>query len=465
VNLPALPPAEFGVALDPAVRRPRPDVLVGGHPIRVLRLRPAGGEQVDAWERGGAIGPTRAAGSLARRLFDAGIAHPCAPVGAGPPVTAVTVVIPVRDRPGGLASTLDALAGVAGVIVVDDGSRHPVPAAGRCVIRHHTPRGPAAARNTGWRAARTPFVAFVDADCAPAPGWLTALLPDFADDAVGAVAPRIVTVSGPGTPAVLAAYERCRSPLDLGRHPAAVRPGSPVPYVPTAALIVRRQALLDASGLDEGLRFGEDVDLVWRLHRLGWRVRYQPATTVTHPARSGFGPWLDQRFHYGRSAPPLASRHGRAVAPVALSPWTAAAWGLAVSGHPAAGALVVAATSAALARRAGPDRATARTLAGLALTGNLRGGAALAGAVRRAWLPPAVAGAALSARLGRRTPALALAAALVIPPVAAWVRQRPAGLGPLTWSALCSLDDLAYQAGVWAGVVESRSAAALLPDC
>ncbi len=238
-----------------------------------------------------------------------------------------------------------------------------------------------------------------------------------------------------------------------------------MPYLPTAALLVRRQSLLDAGGFDEGLRFGEDVDLVWRLDRLGWRVRYQPATTVAHPARSGYGPWLDQRFHYGRSAAPLASRHGRAVAPVAISPWTAAAWGLAVSGHPVAGTVVVAATSAALARRAGPDRATARTLARLALTGNLRGGAALAGAVRRAWLPPAVVVAALSARLGRRTPALALGAAMVIPPMTAWVRQRPEGLGPLSWSALCGLDDLAYQAGVWAGVIESRSAAALLPDC
>ena len=247
-----------------------------------------------------------------------------------------------------------------------------------------------------------------------------------------------------------------------------MRPGSPVPYVPTAALVVRRQALLDAGGFDEGLRYGEDVDLVWRLDRLGWRVRYQPAATVAHPTRRGLGPWLDQRFHYGRSAAPLAARHGRAVAPVAVIAVDRGGVGFGrQSAIRCAGALVVAATSAALARRAGPDRATARTLAGLALTGNLRGGAGLASAVRRAWLPPAGRRRRpVGPRCGRRTPALALGAALVIPPrrgVGSATTRRVGSVDLV--GALRLADDLAYQAGVWAGVIESRSAAALLPDC
>ena len=51
--------------------------------------------------------------------------------------------------------------------------------------------------------------------------------------------------------------------------------------MPTAALVVRRAVLED--GLDTALRYGEDVDLVWRLHDAGWRVRYDPAVVVgTH---------------------------------------------------------------------------------------------------------------------------------------------------------------------------------------
>jgi mycofactocin system glycosyltransferase len=461
---PALPQT-FRLALDPSVRRPRPEVLVGGAPLRVLRLTPAGAALVDRWAAGGPIGAGAGAQALARRLLDAGIADPRPRPGGGPPADEVTVVIPVRDRPAGLAVTLAALGRTAPacrVIVVDDGSDPPV-AAGATVVRHHCSRGPAAARNTGWRAATTTHVAFLDADCSPAPRWLATLLPHFADPAAGAVAPRITTEAPVDAPAAVGRYERERSPLDLGERPSPVRPGSRVPYVPTAALVARHAALEESGGFDETMRYGEDVDLVWRLHKMGWRVRYEPAATVGHPSRGSLGAWLQQRYQYGRSAAPLAARHGNAVAPVDVSPWSALAWGAATAGHPEAGAAVALGTAAALARRAGGDRATARTLAGLALTGNLRAGAVLAGGVRRAWLPPALVVAALAWRLGNRAPAVALGAAFTVPPLVEWARRPHGGLGPVAWSALRLADDLAYQAGLWSGVIERRSGAALLP--
>jgi hypothetical protein len=56
-----------------------------------------------------------------------------------------------------------------------------------------------------------------------------------------------------------------------------------------------------------------------------------------------------------------------------------------------------------------------------------------------------------------------LAAVLALPPLVEWGLGRAGGLDPLTWSLARHADDLAYQTGVWAGVIESRSAAALLP--
>jgi hypothetical protein len=138
-------------------------------------------------------------------------------------------------------------------------------------------------------------------------------------------------------------------------------------------------------------------------------------------------------------------------------------WSLAAAGHPIAGAGLVAASSRALARRARQDRATARTLAWLALTGNLRAGAALARAVRRAWLPPVAVIAGEAARSGRRAPLVALAATLSVPLLWDWLVDRPPGLSPVTGATLELVDDLAYQTGVWAGMIEHRSAAALLP--
>ena len=460
-----LPPG-LALKLDPAVRRPRPNVVVGGNPLRVLRLTPAGAGLVDAWARGGPVGAGPGAQALARRLLDAGMAHPRPGGTAHPGPEDATVVIPVRDDPDGLVASLNGIGRAGAVIVVDDGSRPGISetATGSAtLLRRAVPGGPAAARNTGWRRAATDIVAFLDADCVPATGWLDTLLAHFADPSVVAVAPRIRARAGPATPGWLAAYERRRSSLDLGPREALVRPGSPVSYVPTAALAVRRTALSELGGFDEDLRFGEDVDLVWRLAKNGGRIRYDPSVTVSHPTRKTVTAWIRQRFQYGWSASALASRHGPDVAPAAMNVWSAGAWSLALAGHPGAGLGVALATSAALARRAGADRSTALTLASLALQGHLQAGLSLAGAVRRAWLPPALAAAVIAGRRHRYSflPS-ALVAALTAPPAAEWV-SAAADNGLLTWLGLRLVDDLAYQAGVWSGCVSARSAGALMP--
>ncbi|HUE59992.1 MAG TPA: mycofactocin biosynthesis glycosyltransferase MftF [Acidimicrobiales bacterium] len=450
--------------MDREVRRPSWTVVIGGTPLRVLRLGPRGARLIDAWQAGQPVGVAPAAGAFARRLVDAGFAHPRPPDGPAPKVS---VVIPVRDREIGLRSTLAAVgdSGVVGVVVVDDGSATPVERDPDwnervSVVRRDSTGGPAAARNAGWRAACSEVVVFLDADCLPVGDWIRMLGRHFADPAVAAVAPRIVSPAG--TPGAVRAYESCRSPLDLGDRESTVRPRSRVPYVPTACLAVRRACLESVGGFDESLRYGEDVDLVWRLNDAGWSVRYEPGARVEHPPRPDVPSLLRQRFDYGRSAAPLARRHGDDVAPLAISPWSLAAWGLLAAGQPGAASVVTAGSAAVLAQRAGKDVATAKELARLALRGNLMAGGRLAEAVRRAWAPPALAflAAAPSARARRRIVA-ALVGVLAVPLVE-WAGERPP-LGPVLWTALRTADDLAYQAGVWAGVVRERSGRALLP--
>jgi len=410
------------------------------------------------------VGASPAAGRFARRLVDSGIAHPRPPAG---PTPDTTVVIPARDHHDGLRRSLDALSDLTSlrVIVVDDGSLQPVRVergapTSASVVRLDPPGGPAAARNAGWRLADSEIVVFLDADCVPVDGWLNTMLRHFADPGVAAVAPRIVSDSSSGTD--LAEYELLNSPLDRGPREAPVRPRSGVSYVPSACLAIRRRALVDLDGFNETLRFGEDVDLVWRLDRRGWSVRYEPAASVIHPPRPSLRSWLGQRFDYGGSAAQLAALHDRDVAPLDVSRWSAAAWTLAAAGHPIAGGMLVGGTSAALARRAGRDRETARELFGLALRGNLFAGPRIAEAIRRAWLPPAMLALALipSGRTRRRSAAAVMMAFAL--PLTDWAVRRPP-VDAARWTALRIADDLSYQAGLWFGAAKKRSLKALLP--
>jgi mycofactocin glycosyltransferase len=357
-------------------------VLVGGSPVRVLRLTPAGSRQVVSWFAGAPVPAGTGARALARKLLDAGIAHPdfAAPAGgprdaagtaAGRPggdparVTSapestwhplageVTVVIPVRDRHAELARCLAGLRDLPHVVVVDDASADPLAikriAAGHgaAVIRRPVNGGPGAARNSGLAAAETDLVAFLDSDCVPRPGWLEKLLPHFADPAVGAVAPRIVPhEKGNGW---LARYEGSSSTLDMGARPSVVRPGARVSYVPGAALVVRKAAAGD--GFRDGMYVGEDVDFVWRVDAAGWRVRYEPGAVMGHDHRVTFRAWFSRRTDYGTSAAALEELHPGAVRPFYASWWTVGAWAAALSGRPVTAAALTAAATALLARR------------------------------------------------------------------------------------------------------------------
>ncbi len=229
-------------------------------------------------------------------------------------------------------------------------------------------------------------------------------------------------------------------------------------YVPAAALVARTDVLRAIGGFDEALRFGEDVDLVWRLDEAGQRLRYEPASEVHHAPRPNWRAWWRQRHSYGRSAAPLAARHEGALAPARTSGWSTLAWGVGTGVSPVGGLAIGAGTVVASARKLRaldhPWRESLR-LAGL---GNLFAGRILASAIVRAWWPIALT-AALVSRRARRI----VVAAAVIPPLVDWLRERPP-LDPLRATALHIADDVAYGTGVWQGVLRERTAAPLLPD-
>ena len=459
-------PVGFRVELDPSADRLDERTLCGGSPPRVLRLTREGCEALAELSRGPIA--SAAAGRLARRLTDAGLAHPRPPRSATP--APVTVVIPVRDRAEMLDRCLAALGCTHPVVVVDDGSQDPARVAevagryGARVVRHEIDLGPAAARNSGLAEVASDCVAFLDSDCVPAPGWIEELLPHLADPEVAMVAPRIAPLASAGA---RGRYSRAHSCLDMGPREGLVAAGTRLAYVPSAALVARRSALLDAAGVpafDPSLRQGEDVDLGWRLAERGYRVRYEPAVTVGHVEPDSWRALMARRYRNGTSAGPLAARHRGALPPLVLAPGPALTVAGALAGSPLAAGAGLAITAAS--RR--------RTLRRLGLTawaaprpGRLCGQAWVrtAAFASQAGAPLAVGCLAIGAAVpGRRRWLRRIAAVclLATPGVVEWVRRRP-DLDPVRFAAAHLADDLAYGAGVWRGCRDAGTAEPLRP--
>ncbi|GAB08408.1 hypothetical protein GOARA_011_00240 [Gordonia araii NBRC 100433] len=438
--------------------------LVGGAPTRLLRLSERAAGMVSAEGRITVLDD--ASGELVRTLLDANVAHP-RPM-FGPHDESVTVVIPVRDNQPGVDRLLRAVHGLR-VIVVDDGSAAPitVPEDVR-LLRFDTNRGPSAARNHGVAQADTEFVIFLDSDVVPlaTPGaaadWVTALTAHFSDPAVGLVAPRIVGLPA-AEPNLVERYEAGFSSLDMGQREAAIKPGSRVPYVPSAAMVVRRRAF---TGFDEDLRVAEDVDLCWRMAAQGWCLRYDPVARVAHEHRSTLPSMLGRRRYYGTGAAFLADRHQRKAAPLAMR-WPIAVAVVALLTRTrlglAVGLLGAGYAGWAVRRRLGEMPGRDRVAASLTGQALAHGLVQAGGAVCRHYWPIGL----VTALVSRRFRVLAAQVA-VVDAVVAWIRHAQAAgrspkVDPLSFLVLRRLDDLAYGTGLWQGALAQRDATALLP--
>lgn len=439
------------------------DTVVAGWPLRVFRFTARARPLLDALEASTPVSDTHR--TLLDRLLKAEAIHERF-VDHSATLDQVTVILPIRDAPD-LDELLASLPPVARVVVVDDGSSPPIaPRDGVTLVRHEISLGPAAARNAGAALADTEFILFIDADVAIPEGgaetWAP-LLGHFDDQHVGLVAPRVASTPGSS---VLALYEMTDSPLDMGPHPARLHRGGRLSYVPSAVVMVRTEHFRRHGGFDTRLRFGEDVDLVWRFDADGVHCRYEPDVVLHHRPRTTWPDMWRQRFHYGTSAATLEERHPGALAPLRWSAWTAAPWIALLGGFPVV-AGVLAGVPAVRLRRSlrrslghapgqdstGIDRIAIHTV----VAGHLRAGRSMARAMSRVWWPLL----ALAGLVTRRAPRLWMAA-VAIPGLWQW-RERRSTLDPVTYVWARWSDDLAYGAGVWTGGIRLRRPEVIRP--
>ncbi len=437
-------------------------VLIGGSPRRALRLNAAA---MRAWSElmsGPAASP--GARALARQLLEAGMVHPV--VRPGPvPRGVVTIVVPVRDRSDELDTCLTALrlhSSNVAIIVVDDASHDAAQIAQIAdrhdadVIRLDHNRGPAGARNAGLEAVSAPIAAFVDSDCLVDAGWLCALVPHFDDPLVAAVAPRIIGyAAGPVGP--IGSFTREATPLDLGSEPANVTAQGRVSYVPSAVLLLRTGDF----AFDDSMRYGEDVDLVWRLRAAGWSVRYEPAVQVSHREPVAVSAWLRRRFDYGTSAAVLDVRHPGRLCPAIFRPLPLAAAALALAARPIpAGAAAL--LSFAFYRRQLVERDLPT---GDALRDSGRGVVQSVCGVTH-WLQqfaPAAIPFLVASAWRRRSGRYAAMVAWGLPAYLDLRQRRTGTVSAPTYLAMQTFDRAAYGAGVIAGALKYRRPSVVLP--
>lgn len=134
-------------------------------------------------------------------------------------------------------------------------------------------QGPGAARNLGWRAAKTPLVWFIDADCVAEPDALERLLPHMdAPDCAG-VGGSYGNMRRDSLLACLIHEEIVQRHLSMPQE---------VNFLATFNVLYRRKMLEQVGGFNERFLKAQDAELAYRVRRAGGRLAFEIRSRVKH---------------------------------------------------------------------------------------------------------------------------------------------------------------------------------------
>ena len=207
----------------------------------------------------------------------------------------VSIIIPAYNVASYIGETLDSVFAQTfadyEVIVINDGS--PDTEELERVLAHfinrvnylkQENRGASAARNTGLRAARGEFVAFLDADDLWLPNYLDEQIKFMAERDCDLVCADAEVFSDSSTEketymqSLMADELRTGDVTFLGLLSAAQS-------LITSGVVVRRELVLEVGMFDEALRNSQDFDLWLLLARHGTRMAYQRRTLLRYRSR------------------------------------------------------------------------------------------------------------------------------------------------------------------------------------
>ncbi len=210
----------------------------------------------------------------------------------------VSVIIPVYGRP---AYTLHCLASITAnppaaafeVIVVDDGSKDETAAVlkngkGIRIISQPDNLGFIKSCNRGAAEARGDYLYFLNNDTEVTPGWLDELLRTFSEfPGTGLAGSRLIYPDGRLQEAGGIIW-RDGTAGNFGRMQDPLLPvfnyAREVDYCSGASIMVSKSLFVEAGGFDEYYlpAYAEDADLALKIRDKGYRVIYQPLSTIIH---------------------------------------------------------------------------------------------------------------------------------------------------------------------------------------
>lgn len=153
--------------------------------------------------------------------------------------------------------------------------------------------GHSAAKGLGAKAAKGKILYFIDADCVADRECLGRLKIAFDQSDVGCVGGEFRALNGDHLiPRAIDLWEP---------HPPLQPPGCNVAY--------RRDVYEKAGGFDERTKLGEDVDLYWRIRKLGFKCSIDPTVEVATVQPQTIFDFLKQRFRWGMGYAMVTPRH------------------------------------------------------------------------------------------------------------------------------------------------------------
>lgn len=224
----------------------------------------------------------------------------------------ISVVTPTYNRLARLQRVLAALAAQTyspdrfEVVIVSDGSTdgtadycRQVQMPFRLHFIQQENAGPAAARNRGVAAARGALVLFLDDDVVPAPNLIAEHLRLHEERANRVVLGTMLTPPdarlSPWVAWEQAMLEKQYRAMTNGVWPATAR------QFYTGNTSLARQLVIAAGGFDERFRRAEDIELAYRLNKLGVEFVFAPQAAGYHYAERSFASWLATPYTYGRN--------------------------------------------------------------------------------------------------------------------------------------------------------------------